>query len=122
LRTDRAVETYQARHENGYIENAAHGFENREGASSVGDRNDVPIAENSSANHYNRRETGGYSPAWRPITAIRLGDQNGEPETNVDADWQPLINTPNFLRVPFGSCLHQRRGFLIYAAAFLRYR
>jgi len=33
---------------------------------------------------------------WRPITAIRLGDQDGNPGTDADPDWQPLINTPNF--------------------------
>jgi hypothetical protein len=32
LRADSAVETYQARHENRYIQNATEGFENREGA------------------------------------------------------------------------------------------
>jgi hypothetical protein len=39
---------------------------------------------------------------WRPITAIRLGDQDGSPETEVDLDWQPLINTPNFPEYPSG--------------------
>lgn len=39
---------------------------------------------------------------WRPITAIRLGDQDGNPGTEVDADWQPLINTPNFPEYPSG--------------------
>jgi PAP2 superfamily len=39
---------------------------------------------------------------WRPITAIRLGDQDGNPETQVDPDWQPLINTPNFPEYPSG--------------------
>jgi len=39
---------------------------------------------------------------WRPITAIRLGDQDGNPATQVDPDWQPLINTPNFPEYPSG--------------------
>lgn len=39
---------------------------------------------------------------WRPITAIRLGDQDGNPETDVDPNWQPLINTPNFPEYPSG--------------------
>ncbi len=39
---------------------------------------------------------------WRPITAIRLGDQDGNPATEVDPDWQPLINTPNFPEYPSG--------------------
>ena len=39
---------------------------------------------------------------WRPITAIRLGDQDGNPATTVDPAWQPLINTPNFPEYPSG--------------------
>jgi hypothetical protein len=39
---------------------------------------------------------------WRPITAIRLGDQDGNPATGVDPGWQPLINTPNFPEYPSG--------------------
>jgi hypothetical protein len=39
---------------------------------------------------------------WRPITAIRLGDQDGNPATTVDPEWQPLINTPNFPEYPSG--------------------
>jgi hypothetical protein len=39
---------------------------------------------------------------WRPITAIRLGDQDGNRETKLDPDWQPLINTPNFPEYPSG--------------------
>jgi hypothetical protein len=39
---------------------------------------------------------------WRPITAIRLGDQDGNAFTEVDPDWQPLINTPNFPEYPSG--------------------
>ena len=39
---------------------------------------------------------------WRPITAIRLGDMDGNPDTEVDPEWQPLINTPNFPEYPSG--------------------
>jgi hypothetical protein len=39
---------------------------------------------------------------WRPITAIRLGDQDGNRATQADPDWQPLINTPNFPEYPSG--------------------
>jgi hypothetical protein len=35
-------------------------------------------------------------PTWRPITAIREGDFDGDPKTTGDANWQPLINTPNY--------------------------
>ena len=33
---------------------------------------------------------------WRPMTAIRLGDDDTNPWTIGDPDWQPLINTPNY--------------------------
>ena len=43
-----------------------------------------------------------YYVFWRPITAIRLGDEDGNPDTEVDLSWQPLINTPNFPEYPSG--------------------
>ncbi|HEV8332680.1 MAG TPA: vanadium-dependent haloperoxidase [Steroidobacteraceae bacterium] len=33
---------------------------------------------------------------WRPITAIREGENDGNPATAGDLSWQPLINTPNY--------------------------
>ncbi|MCI0534748.1 MAG: vanadium-dependent haloperoxidase [Verrucomicrobiales bacterium] len=33
---------------------------------------------------------------WRPITAIRAGDTDDNPETEPDANWLPLIPTPPF--------------------------
>ena len=39
---------------------------------------------------------------WRPITAIRRGDQDSNPATQADPDWQPLIDTPNFPEYPSG--------------------
>jgi hypothetical protein len=33
---------------------------------------------------------------WRPITAIREGDNDGNPSTDGDAGWTPLINTPPY--------------------------
>jgi hypothetical protein len=33
---------------------------------------------------------------WRPITAIREGDDDTNPDTEGDPGWQPLINTPNY--------------------------
>jgi hypothetical protein len=32
---------------------------------------------------------------WRPVTAIRAGDTDGNPDTVKDATWTPLITTPN---------------------------
>jgi hypothetical protein len=33
---------------------------------------------------------------WRPITAINLGDTDGNPDTVADPDWIPLLSTPPF--------------------------
>ena len=37
---------------------------------------------------------------WRPITAIRAGDQDGNPATRADAAWEPLCVTPPFPEYP----------------------
>jgi hypothetical protein len=37
---------------------------------------------------------------WRPVTAIRGGDVEGNPLTDVDAGWTPLITTPSFPSYP----------------------
>jgi len=37
-----------------------------------------------------------YYDFWRPITAIQLGDTDGNPKTDPDPDWLPLVNTPNY--------------------------
>jgi hypothetical protein len=39
---------------------------------------------------------------WRPITAIGLGNEDGNARTDLDVTWQPLINTPNFPEYPSG--------------------
>ncbi|HKX28550.1 MAG TPA: vanadium-dependent haloperoxidase [Blastocatellia bacterium] len=33
---------------------------------------------------------------WRPITAIQEGSNDGNPRTDGDSTWLPLINTPNY--------------------------
>jgi membrane-associated phospholipid phosphatase len=33
---------------------------------------------------------------WRPVTAIRAADTDGNPDTAADATWTPLLVTPNF--------------------------
>lgn len=33
---------------------------------------------------------------WRPLTAIRLGNDDANPDTHADPTWEPLINTPNY--------------------------
>jgi hypothetical protein len=33
---------------------------------------------------------------WRPVTAIRLGDDDGNPATAGEPGWTPYFNTPNY--------------------------
>ena len=35
-----------------------------------------------------------YYDFWRPITAIRAGETDGNPETVADPAWEPLLATP----------------------------
>jgi hypothetical protein len=37
---------------------------------------------------------------WRPYTAIRAADTDGNPATTVDPDWLPLLPTPNHPEYP----------------------
>lgn len=40
---------------------------------------------------------------WRPVTAIRLADSDGNPATAGIPDWEPLINTPPYPDWPSGT-------------------
>jgi hypothetical protein len=68
----------------------------------IGD--DSTIAIGDAKLHYN---------FWRPITAIRNGDKDGNDATAPDRTWEPLINTPNHPEYPCGHC--------IFAAATAEY-
>jgi len=39
---------------------------------------------------------------WRPVTAIDLADTDGNPDTERDAAWEPLIPTPPYPDYPSG--------------------
>lgn len=41
---------------------------------------------------------------WRPITAIRNGDIDGNAATTPDPAWEPLIGTPNHPEYPCAHC------------------
>jgi hypothetical protein len=43
-----------------------------------------------------------YYDTWRPITAIQHADQDGNPRTDADPIWQPLLVTPAFQEYPAG--------------------
>jgi hypothetical protein len=42
---------------------------------------------------------------WRPITAIRNGDVDGNPATERDATWQPIDATPMHPEYPCAHCI-----------------
>jgi len=42
---------------------------------------------------------------WRPITAIRNGDLDGNDDTTRVADWEPLIDTPLHPEYPCAHCI-----------------
>ena len=42
---------------------------------------------------------------WRPITAIRNADLNRNPDTEIDATWQPLDATPMHPEYPCAHCI-----------------
>ena len=44
---------------------------------------------------------------WRPVTAIRAGDTDGNPLTIADPDWTPFLDTP---RMPDNSSGHSVAG------------
>jgi len=42
---------------------------------------------------------------WRPITAIRNGEMDGNPATEHDATWQPIDSTPLHPEYPCAHCI-----------------
>jgi hypothetical protein len=42
---------------------------------------------------------------WRPITAIRNGDIDGNPATDRDSSWQPIAATPMHPEYPCAHCI-----------------
>src|SRR5262245_36695460 len=42
---------------------------------------------------------------WRPVTAIRNGDQDGNDATDRDASWTPFIETPMHPEYPCAHCI-----------------
>lgn len=43
-----------------------------------------------------------YYDTWRPLTAIRAADTDGNPATLADPTWNPLLATPPFQEYPAG--------------------
>jgi hypothetical protein len=58
--------------------------------------NDAIISVLDAKYHYN---------FWRPITAIRNGDIDGNPATDSEATWQPMASTPMHPEYPCSHCI-----------------
>jgi hypothetical protein len=58
--------------------------------------NDAIVAVLDAKHHYN---------FWRPITAIRNGDIDRNPDTEREATWQPIANTPMHPEYPCSHCI-----------------
>jgi len=55
---------------------------------------------------------------WRPVTAIRNGDRDGNDRTERDPDWLPLIDTPMHPEYPCAHCIiGAAAGAVLRAAA-----
>jgi len=53
---------------------------------------------------------------WRPITAIQLAGDDGNPATTADQNWKPLIVTPPFPEYPAGhACVSGAAGRILSA-------
>ena len=55
---------------------------------------------------------------WRPIDAIRNGDLDNNPGTNVDATWTPLLITPSHPEYVSGHSTFSAAAATILAATF----
>jgi len=55
---------------------------------------------------------------WRPITAIRNGDIDGNDATARDAAWQPLIDTPLHPEYPCAHCINSGAARAVLEAEF----
>jgi hypothetical protein len=55
---------------------------------------------------------------WRPITAIRLADTDGNPDTAVDPMWTPLLVTPPHPEYPSGHSTVSGSAVTVLKAVF----
>ncbi|HSU33918.1 MAG TPA: hypothetical protein VLJ11_22010 [Bryobacteraceae bacterium] len=54
----------------------------------------------------------------RPITAIQAVDQDGNPATEPDVNWMPLLVTPPFPEHPSGHSMVSTTGAAVLAERF----
>jgi hypothetical protein len=55
---------------------------------------------------------------WRPVTAIRNGDSDGNDATERDAAWEPIIATPLHPEYPCAHCITQSAAASVLNALF----
>jgi hypothetical protein len=55
---------------------------------------------------------------WRPITAIQLADTDGNPATDPDPSWVPLLVTPNFPEYPSAHATVSPAAAVVLQATF----
>jgi hypothetical protein len=55
---------------------------------------------------------------WRPVTAIRNGDIDGNPKTERDAAWEPLGPTPMHPEYPCAHCIVAHAAGIVMQAFF----
>ena len=53
---------------------------------------------------------------WRPLNAIRTADADGNPATEMDPAWEPLLRTPGQPEYPCGHCGYSEMVATIAAA------
>ena len=59
--------------------------------------------------------------SWRPVTAIRAADTDGNPETDADPDWLPLLTTPPHPEYPAAHAVVTGAGLEALKAVFGRH-
>lgn len=57
-------------------------------------------------------------PFWRPVTAIRNGDIDGNDATERDPAWEPFIATPMHPEYPCAHCINSAAGAAVLEAFF----
>jgi hypothetical protein len=55
---------------------------------------------------------------WRPVTAIRNGDIDGNDATERDAAWEPFISTPMHPEYPCAHCISESAAAAVLSAIF----
>ena len=55
---------------------------------------------------------------WRPVTAIRNGDSDGNDATERDPAWEPFIATPMHPEYPCAHCINSAAGAAVLEAFF----